>query len=185
MSTTQTASQTTPHELVLTRYIDASRHNLFRCWTEPALQKQWFAPHPYTVTVAETEVRPGGASLVVMRGPDGTDIPCRGVYLEVVEDERLVFTDAYTKAWEPSAKPFMTVCITFEDEGYGTRYTARALHWTEADKAAHEKMGFHQGWGLCADQLAGLGRRPVVLFEIVTGLGRQAQRGAGRRSPPP
>ena len=29
------------HELVLTRLIDASRENLFRCWTEPSLLKQW------------------------------------------------------------------------------------------------------------------------------------------------
>ena len=54
-------------------------------------------------------MRPGGANLVVMRGPDGNDMPNRGVYLEVVKNERLVFTDAYTKAWEPSRKPFMTV----------------------------------------------------------------------------
>ena len=57
------------------------------------------------------------ANLVVMRDPEGRDLPNRGVYLEVVENERLVFTDAYTRAWEPSAKPFMTVILTFEDEG--------------------------------------------------------------------
>ena len=70
---------------------------------------------PYTTPVAELDVRPGGANLVVMRGPEGNDMPNRGVYLEVVENERLVFTDAYTKAWEPSQKPFMTVILTFED----------------------------------------------------------------------
>jgi uncharacterized protein YndB with AHSA1/START domain len=91
-----------------------------------------------------------------MRGPDGAESPMRGVYLEVVKNERLVFTDAYTKAWEPSEKPFFTGIITFEDEGGKTRYTARALHWTVADREAHEKMGFHEGWGQCADQLAEL-----------------------------
>ncbi len=149
-------SPTSPHELVLTRHINAPRHNLFRCWTEPALQKQWYAPHPYTVKVAEADLRAGGAALIVMSGPDGQEISCPGVYLEVVPDERLVFTDAYTKAWEPSAKPFMTAIITLADEAGGTRYTARVLHWTAEDKAAHEKMGFHQGWGVCADQLAAL-----------------------------
>lgn len=118
--------------------------------------KQWFAPRPCIVTVAETALRPGGAILIVMRGPDGSEIPCPGVYLEVVPDSRIVTTDAYTSAWVPSAKPFMTTIITFEDEGGGTRYTARALHWTAEDKAAHEKMGFHEGWSLCADQLAAL-----------------------------
>ena len=156
MSNATSAVSTEDRELVLTRLIDAPRENLYRAWTEPELLKQWFAPLPYTTPVAEMDVRPGGASLVVMRGPDGTEMPNRGVYLEVVKNEKLVFTDAYAKAWEPSQKPFMTVILTFEDEGGKTRYTARVRHWTAEDKEAHEKMGFHQGWGICADQLTAL-----------------------------
>ena len=68
-----------------------------RAWTEPALLKQWFAPLPWTTPHAELDVRPGGANLIVMRGPDGTIFPTAGVYLEVVQNERLVFTDAYTE----------------------------------------------------------------------------------------
>ena len=64
-----------------------------------------------------------------MQAPDGTLIPNRGVYLEVVMNERLVFTDAYTSAWVPAAKPFFTGILTFEDEAGQTRYTARARHW--------------------------------------------------------
>jgi uncharacterized protein YndB with AHSA1/START domain len=143
-------------ELVLSRLIDASPHKVYRAWTEPELLKQWFAPKPFTTPYAELDVRPGGANLIVMRGPDGTDMPNRGVYLEVVPNERLVFTDAYVKAWEPSDKPFMTVILTFENEAGKTRYTARVRHWTVADRDAHEKMGFYQGWGQCADQLANL-----------------------------
>ena len=77
----------------------------------------------------------------------------------MVKNEKVVFTDAYTKAWEPSGKPFMTAIVTFEDEGGKTRYTARALHWTAEDAKTHEEMGFHEGWGLCADQLAALAKR--------------------------
>jgi len=83
-------------------------------------------------------------------------MPNRGVYLEVVENEKLVLTDAYTSAWEPSEHPFMTLVLTFERVGGKTRYTARVRHWTVADREAHEQMGFHQGWGQCADQLAAL-----------------------------
>jgi uncharacterized protein YndB with AHSA1/START domain len=143
-------------EVVLTRLIDAPREKLFRAWTDPELLRQWFAPLPYTTPVAELDVRPGGSSLIVMRGPDGGDMPLKGVYLEVVQNERLVFTDAYTKAWEPSDKPFMTVIVTFENEQGKTRYTARVRHWTVADREAHEKMGLHQGWSKCIDQLAAL-----------------------------
>jgi uncharacterized protein YndB with AHSA1/START domain len=143
-------------ELVLTRLINAPREKVYRCWTEPELMKQWFAPLPYTTPHVEVDVRPGGANVIIMCGPDGNDLPNRGIYLEVVPNERLVFTDAYVKAWEPSDKPFMTVILTFEDESGKTRYTARVRHWTVADKEAHEKMGFHQGWGICTDQLEAL-----------------------------
>jgi uncharacterized protein YndB with AHSA1/START domain len=143
-------------ELVLSRIIDAPPHKVYRAWTEPELLKQWFAPAPFTTPVAELDVRPGGANLIVMRSADGTEFPNRGVYLDVVPNERLVFTDAYTEAWQPSQKPFMTVILTFEDEGSRTRYTARVRHWTMEDRETHENMGFHQGWGQCADQLAAL-----------------------------
>ena len=90
------------------------------------------------------------------RSPDGAEMPNRGVYLDVAPNERIVFTDAYVGAWEPSAKPFMTVILTFADEGGKTRYTARVRHWTVEDRDAHERRGFHQGWGLCADQMTAL-----------------------------
>lgn len=144
-------------DLVLHRLVDAPPAALYRCWTEPELLKRWFAPEPWTVPEAEIDLRVGGASRIVMRGPDGTDYPSRGVYLEIVRDARLVFTDAFVDAWTPSPKPFMTVMVTFEAaEGDRTRYAARARHWTAADRARHEDMGFHQGWGRCADQMARL-----------------------------
>jgi uncharacterized protein YndB with AHSA1/START domain len=156
-----TIDKTAPsdRDLVLTRIIDAPREKVYRAWTEPALLKQWFAPLPYTTPVAELDVRPGGACLVVMRTPDGNDMPNPGVYLDVVKNERLVFTDAYTKAWEPAAKPFMTVILTFENQGGNTKYTAFVRHWTIADRETHEKMGFYKGWGQCTDQLAALAAR--------------------------
>lgn len=152
------AEMTAPPErdLVLTRLFDVPREKLFRCWTEPELLKQWFAPKPYRITEAELDVRAGGSNYLVMRSPEGEDMPLRGVYLEVVPNARIVFTDAYTRPWEPSEKPFFTGIITFEEEDGKTRYTARARHWTQEDRAAHEKMGFHEGWGVCAEQLAAL-----------------------------
>lgn len=145
-------------ELRLSRLIHAPRTLLYRAWTEPDLVKQWFCPRPWTTPVVELDVRPGGSSYVLMRGPDGTEFPNRGVYLDVVPNERLVFTDAYVSAWEPAEKPFMTGIISFADEAGGTRYTARVLHWSEADRDTHEQMGFHDGWGKATDQLEALVR---------------------------
>jgi uncharacterized protein YndB with AHSA1/START domain len=158
MSTTpETPSPIAKRELVLTRIINAPREKVYEAWTNPELMKQWFAPKPWTTSEARVDVRPGGSSLVVMRSPEGQEFPNPGIYLEVVPNERLVFTDAFVKAWEPSEKPFMVGILTFEDAGGGkTKYTARVRHWTEADREAHEKMGFHQGWGQCTDQLEAL-----------------------------
>jgi uncharacterized protein YndB with AHSA1/START domain len=147
-------------DLILTREFDCTPDKLFRAWTEPALITQWFTPPPFTTPKAELDVRPGGSSVITMRGPDGTEFPNRGVFLEVVPNERLVFTDAYTSAWVPSEKPFMTVKLTFDDLGNNrTRYTARVRHWTLADREAHEQMGFHQGWPTATEQLAALVER--------------------------
>jgi uncharacterized protein YndB with AHSA1/START domain len=160
VTTNKTNTSAEGRDLLLTRIIDAPREKVFKAWTAPELLKQWFAPRPWTTPVVETDVRVGGSSLIVMRGPDGNEFPNRGVYLEVVTNERIVFTDAFTKAWEPSEKPFMTVELTFEDQAGKTKYTARVHHWTVADREAHEKMGFHQGWAMCADQLAALVENP-------------------------
>jgi uncharacterized protein YndB with AHSA1/START domain len=76
-------------ELVISRIIDAPRERVFKAWTDPELLKQWFAPLPYTTPVAELDVRPGGANLIIMRDPAGNELPNRGVYLEVVKNERV------------------------------------------------------------------------------------------------
>ena len=104
-------------DLVLTRIIDAPRDKVYRAGTKPEPLKQWSAPLPWTTSVAEAEVRPGGSSPIVMRSPEGRESPSRGGYLEVAEHERLVLTDANTRAWEPSERPFTTVVLPFEEEG--------------------------------------------------------------------
>lgn len=151
------SSETARHELVLMREIDAPREKIFRAWTDPQLLKQWFCPKPWGVSHAELDVRTGGSSVIVMTGPNGEVFDNRGVYLEVVPNEKIVFTDAFKTAWIPSEKPFMTGIVLLEPLGDGkTKYTAMARHWTEEDKKTHEAMGFHEGWGAATDQLAAL-----------------------------
>lgn len=145
-------------ELSITRLIDVPRAKLWRCWTEPELLKQWFCPKPWYVSVAELDVRPGGFSRITMNGPNGESHPNDGVYLEVVPNERLVFTDAFSAGWKPSGKAFMTGVVEFSDEGGKTRYTARARHWTREDMVVHDKMGFTAGWNAVADQMTALAK---------------------------
>lgn len=155
MSVPESVAETAADGRVLTlkRRIDAPAAAVWRAWTEPDLLERWFAPAPWTVSHAELDLRPGGANLIVMRGPDGSEFPNRGVYLEIVPERRLVFTDAYVSAWEPAEHPFMTVTISLEPDEAWTLYSAHVAHWTAADRERHEQMGFHDGWKRCADQL--------------------------------
>jgi uncharacterized protein YndB with AHSA1/START domain len=148
-----TAKTNEAHELVLTRLLNAPREKVYQCWTREEHIVKWFAPKPWTTPFAKLDVRPGGTQQFTMRSPEGVDYPNNGVYLEVIPNEKLVWTDAYTSAWVPSAKPFFTAILTFADEGGKTRYTATARHWRVEDMEAHVKMGFHEGWGQCASQL--------------------------------
>lgn len=144
-------------DLWLEREIAAPAATLYRCWTDPALLPLWFCPRPWGVARATLDVRPGGASNIVMRSPEGQEFPNPGIYLEVVPNRRLVFTDAFTSAWVPSGKAFMVGEVTFEDLGQGrTRYRAGARHWSLADREEHERMGFREGWTAATQQLAEL-----------------------------
>ena len=143
----------TSRDLVIERILKAPRAALWRCWSEPDLLRRWFCPEPWRVSEAQMELRPGGRFRTVMNGPNGEVVDSTGVYLDVAAGERLVFTDAFVKAWEPSQKPFMTATITLAEAAGGTRYVARAAHWSEADRKAHEEMGFMEGWGKVAGQL--------------------------------
>ncbi|WP_181703595.1 SRPBCC family protein [Chthonobacter albigriseus] len=154
MATPVDVTPTDDLELAICRILDVPREKLFKAWTTPELLKQFWCPLPWTTPEAHLDVRTGGSSVVVMRSPEGEEQTHRGVYLEVVPNEKIVFTDAFTSAWAPSDKPFMVGIITFEDAGAGrTRYTARARHWTTEDRNTHDRMGFHEGWGAVAEQL--------------------------------
>lgn len=144
-------------DLVLTCRLAAPPEKVWAAWTEPDLLVRWFTPAPWATASAELDVRPGGTSLVVMRSPEGQEFPNRGVYLEVEPGRKLVFTDAFVAAWEPAEKPFMTGILTLESDGAGgTLYSARVKHGSLADREAHEKMGFHEGWPAATRQLAAL-----------------------------
>jgi len=141
------------YELILTRVIDAPVEAVWRCWAEAELKKKWFCPRPWTTPIIEEDMRTGGDSFILMRGPDGEEMPNHGVYLEVIPQKKIVATDAFVSAWVPSKKPFITMITTFEEKGGKTLYDWRARHWTAEDKKNHENMGFHEGWGMAADQM--------------------------------
>ncbi len=140
-------------DLVLERNIDVPRELVWTAWTTPKHIRQWFVPAPWTITDCEIDLRPGGSFRTVMRSPEGQEFPNIGCYLDVVPNERLIWTDTLLPGYRPSENPFFTAILTLEPQGSGTRYTAIALHRDEAGRKKHEEMGFEEGWGTVADQM--------------------------------
>lgn len=140
-------------DLLLERVLDAPRWAIWACWTQARHIPHFFVPRPHRVTEARLEARVGGAFDTVFE-VEGNRIDNRGVFLEVVEGEKLVFTDAYTDDWKPAPEPFMTAILLLADAPGGkTRYTAIARHRNAETAEQHRSMGFHAGWGVVADQL--------------------------------
>jgi uncharacterized protein YndB with AHSA1/START domain len=149
------------HSLSITRMISAPRAVVWRCWSEPALLKQWYCPRPWRVTEAEIDLRPGGRANTVFEGPNGERHDNKGVYLEVVTMERLIFTDTFSEGFIPKdGAPFMTGYVHLSDatDG-GTEMVWGARHWTAEAREQHEKMGFHEGWSAAAAQLDDLAQQ--------------------------
>ncbi len=141
-------------DLVLERVVDVPPELVWKAWTRPEHLKEWFVPRPWSIAEVEIDLRPGGVFRVAMRNPEGEVMPSSpGCYLEVVENRRLVWTDALGPGYRPSAEPFFTAVVTMEPEGSGTRYVARAIHGDPEARAKHEEMGFYDGWGTVLDQM--------------------------------
>ena len=149
-------------DLVLERTLDISAEAAWKGWTTPELICEWFCPKPWKVVECEMDLKPGGRFYFVMQSPEGNKIPNLGCFLEVVQGQKLVWTDSLLPGFRPAAVPesgagmLFTCLIMFEAVGKQTKYTAIAKHKDEADKKKHEDMGFHEGWGICADQLVEL-----------------------------
>lgn len=140
-------------DLSFTRTLAAPRRLIWECWTTPEHIPHFFVPAPHKVTAVDIDLRVGGRFNTVFE-VEGRSMDNRGVYLDVVPDERLVFTDAYTEGWKPAPDPFMTAILLLADApGGGTTYTAIARHRSPEARKAHEDMGFHDGWGTVATQL--------------------------------
>ena len=140
-------------DLSFTRQLAVPRSLVWECWTSPEHIPHFFIPRPHKVTSCKIDLRVGGRFDTTFE-VEGNVMENRGVYLEVVPEERLVFTDAYTTGWKPAPDPFMTALVLLSDgpDG-GTRYTAIARHRSPETRERHEAMGFYDGWGTVVTQL--------------------------------
>jgi len=144
------------HELAIERLIDAPASALWKAYTDHL--NEWFCPKPWRAEVVEMDLRAGGRAAITMYGPDGEVHPNDGVYLNVVPERLIVFTDAFTSGWDPAGQPFMVGSFEFEPQGK-TLLRGRARHWNAEALAQHEAMGFHAGWGVMMEQWEAVAKR--------------------------
>lgn len=145
-------------DLEILRLMAAPPARVWRCLTEPALLRQWWAPHPVITSHAEIQPFAGGRFHAVMeipdRGPQVLDL----CILEAQPHHRLVWTDMMRAGFRPVETPIFgfVAVVTLTPEGAGTRYHVVAMHRSAVVAAHHREIGFQDGWGTCAAQLDAL-----------------------------
>jgi len=149
-------------DLKFERIVDVPKEVIWKAWTTPEILKKWFCPLPWKTIECEIDLRPGGIFRTIMESPEGQKFPGSGCYLEVIKNEKLVWTNALLPGFRPAPDPkssvdfFFTANIMLESQTNGTKYTAVVIHKNEEDRQKHEKMGFQEGWGKALDQLVAL-----------------------------
>lgn len=147
-------------DLTISRIIKAPRSVVWSAWTNPESFEQWWIPAPAKCKVSEMDLRPGGAFVTQISENGGDFMPhLSGCFLALDDLERIVFTNSLVGGWRPAEQPFMTAIITLQDHPLGTDYVAHVMHKNNADRNTHEELGFYDGWGTVAEQLAKLVER--------------------------
>lgn len=133
-------------ELTITRLINAPRQKVWKAWTDPKLVAQWWGPRNFSIPLCEIDLRPGGRIVIHMSGY-GMLAPMAGVFKEIKEPERLVFTsNAYTDATLSKVLLEGLTTVTLADEGGKTRVTVHSAILKAAPEATQALAGMDQGW---------------------------------------
>jgi uncharacterized protein YndB with AHSA1/START domain len=149
------AAKSANRELVITRIFDAPRELVFKVWIDPKHVAQWWGPYEFTNPVCELDVRPGGAILIHMQGPDGVVYPNKGVFREIVAPERLVFTSSAFEDADGNPQLEVLNTVTFaEHEGGKTKLTLHATVVKATPEVAGPLSGMEAGWNQSLDRLA-------------------------------
>ena len=140
-------------EFALKRVFNAPRAVVYKVWTEPEYVKQWWGVEGSTIVVCDMDVRPGGAFRIDMKSSDGTVYVNRGVYLDVVVNERIVYKDERDASALPGNLPVGTHTVTFQDLGAGTLVALISQFETLEDRNLMVRFGVIEGIGQSLERL--------------------------------
>jgi uncharacterized protein YndB with AHSA1/START domain len=153
--TTRTNLATKSREwgLVITRTINAPRELVYKAWIDQKLMAKWWGPNGFTNPVCELDVRPGGAIRIDMRGPDGTVYPMKGVFREIKQPERLVFTSnaLEDEKGDPQLENLNTIALV--GLGKKTKITVQVDVVKSMPAAEKALSGMEEGWKQSLDRL--------------------------------
>ena len=145
-------------EVILTRVFNAPRELVFKALTEREHLIKWWGPGMFTNPVCEVDLRVGGAWRIVMRASRWQDYPCGGVYREIIEPDRLVFTNIATDAEGNRLLDGLTE-VTFANLGGRTKLTFKTCAKGLVPFAPQMLAGMETGWTQSLDKLEQLWRR--------------------------
>jgi uncharacterized protein YndB with AHSA1/START domain len=151
----------TDRSFTITRHLDASPHQVFRAWTDPAHLGWFFNPgQPIPADPIEVDAREGGEWRQRMVVDDATVYTTGGLYREIVRDERIVFAWGAVDGWpaldpeDLDAVPSVTVTLTPSGEGT-TMIVTVALADSVPEEGVREWLanGIRDGWTQTVDRL--------------------------------
>jgi uncharacterized protein YndB with AHSA1/START domain len=142
-------------EVNITRIFDAPRELVFKMWTDPALVEKWWGPKDFINPVCKLDARVGGSMRIVMQGPDGMKYPTRGIFTEITEHERIVFTNI-KEGDNGEAQLEVLNTVTFMEENGKTKMTLRATVVKSTPEACGSVDGMNVGWNQSIDRFADL-----------------------------
>jgi uncharacterized protein YndB with AHSA1/START domain len=135
--------------ITITRVFDAPRERVWREWTEPEAFADWFgaAGGDVPMPTVSMDVRPGGSlRLKMFAGPERREINWTGVYREVVEPERLVFT----LSDQPDDEQYELIVVVLTDLGDGRTEMLLEQHGLMSPEE-YERAG--SGWSTFFDRV--------------------------------
>ena len=131
-------------ELFIVREFEAPREHLFKAHTDPELFAQWIGPGRFTTTLETFEPRPGGSWRMIQRDEDGSEFAFHGVYHEVWQPERIIWTFEFEGLPETGHVSLETV--VFEElPGQRTKLTAQSVYRSVADRDGMVQSGMEEG----------------------------------------